>query len=77
MSDIYAYDLADIPEALSKNEELREAVIALVETQPIAAKVLEGGDRLERFRAILKDLFNDYDSSEAIRRTEAELPRDA
>ncbi|MCH7584566.1 MAG: hypothetical protein IH941_05335 [Acidobacteria bacterium] len=54
MADVYAHDLHDIPVALSKNKELREAVIALVETQPIAAKVLEGGDRLEKEAAALE-----------------------
>ena len=75
MADLYAHDFYEIPDVLSNNEELREAIIALVETQPIAGKVTEGGDRLDRFRTILRNLFSDHDFSEAVRRTEAELPR--
>ncbi len=77
MADIYARELYEIGEVLSQNEELREAVIALVEKKPIPGKVTDGGDRVERFRAILKDLFNGgINFSEAYRRTEIELPRD-
>ena len=76
MADIYARELYEIREVLSQNDELREAVIALVEYKPIPGKATEGGDRVERFRAILKDLFNGgINFSEAYRRTEIELPR--
>lgn len=76
MADIYAQDLYEIPEVLSHNGDLREAVIALVESQPIAGKATEGGDRVNRFRAILIDLFNgDTNFTEAYHRTERELPR--
>ena len=76
MADIYAQDLYGIPEVLSQNEELRKEVIALVENKPIAGKATDGGDRDEKLRTILKDLFNGgINFSEAYRRTEIELPR--
>jgi hypothetical protein len=76
MSEVLANDFTEIPTVLSQNEALRNAVVALVATDAMAGKVTEGGDRLERFRAILTDLVNgQIGLGEAIRRTQAELPR--
>jgi hypothetical protein len=76
MPDILANDFTEISSVLSQNDELRSRVLALIGNQPMAAKVTEGGDRLEKFRIILTDLVNNRISlTEAFGRTEVELSR--
>lgn len=76
MSDLYANDFTEISDVLSENTELRAAVLSLIDDQPIPAKVMEGGDRLEKFRAIMKSLVQgEIDLTEAYRRTEIDLSR--
>jgi len=76
MSDLYANDFTEISSVLSANTELRKAVLDLIDDQPIAGKVMEGGDRLEKFRAIMKELVQgEIDLPEAYHRTEIDLPR--
>jgi hypothetical protein len=76
MPEFYANDFTEIPATLAKNEGLRHAVLELIDNQPMPGKVTEGGDRLVRFRGIIKDLVNgQIGLPEAYRRTESELPR--
>ena len=74
--DILANDFTEILPTLSQNQELLQAVNSLITTEPILAKATEGGNRLEKFREILKDLVgNRISLNEAYERTEVELPR--
>ena len=76
MAEIYAQDFSEILVTLAQNNELRIKVLYLIAEQPMPGKVTEGSDRLQRFRVILADLINgQFDISEAIRRTQAEIPR--
>lgn len=76
MSEELANDFTEILAVFSRNDALRSAALALIANQPMAGKVTEGGDRLERFRAILTDLINGRtDMVGAIRKTEVELSR--
>ena len=76
MLEKYAKDFFDIPATLASNDNLREEVIALIQSAPMPGKVLEGNNRLEIFRAILIDLVNgQINLGEAYLRTEKELPR--
>lgn len=73
----FASDFYAIPAALAENEDLRERVLGLVQRAPMPGKVLEGDDRLARFRAILTDLVQGkIGLAEAYWRTEEELPRE-
>jgi hypothetical protein len=76
MPDRFAQDFFEIPDALATNNDLREAVLALVQNEPMPGKVLEGGNRLDLFREILTDLTTgDISLDEAYWRTETEIPR--
>lgn len=76
MSDRFAEDFFEIPAALATNDDLREAVVALIQNEPMPGKVLEGGNRLDVFRAIIVDLSSgDILLDEAYWRTETETPR--
>lgn len=77
MTDLYARDFSGIPDALLHNVVLRQRVIALIEVQPMPGKVLEGGDRLQRFRAILVDLVKaQITVGQAIRLAGTQISRD-
>lgn len=77
MPEMLANDFAGISAALSQDDVLRNQVLVLIAHQPMAGKVTEGGDRLERFRVILSDLVNGYiDLEKAFLRTYDELPRE-
>ena len=60
MSKQFADNFFEIPMALAANDELRQAVIALIQSEPMPGKGLEdsSGSRLEAFRSILTDLAN-------------------
>lgn len=78
MTDIHAEDFSGIPNALSQNTGLRTAVLALVAREPMAGKVTEGSDRLDKFRGILSSLINgQIGQTEAVRQTELSLPRNS
>lgn len=78
MSRVYAKEFRDIPAVLSENTELREAILRLIDEQPVPGKVTEGGDRLLRFKEILKRLVRgEIRLAEAYYYTEAELPRES
>lgn len=78
MASPYAQEFSDIPRALAENETLRNAVLALIDREPMPGKVTEGGDRLTRVRAILRDLVEGrIGLTQAYRRVDAELPRQA
>jgi hypothetical protein len=77
MSTVLAKEFAEIPNVLSKRQDLREAMVKLIENQPMPGKVTEGSDRLTRFRELLKKLtIGELNISEAYSRTENELSRD-
>ena len=72
----YADDFFDIPYVLAHNGELREAVISLVQSEPMPGKVLEGANRLELFRLILIDLVNgEVGLQDAYLQTHETIPR--
>lgn len=76
MAEIYANDFAEILDILARNTELRRAVERLTDTEAMPGKVTEGGDRLRRFRQMLKELINGgLTLEEAYARTERDLPR--
>lgn len=78
MPELYANDFTEIPVVLSQNEGLRRAMLDLIDNQPMPGKVTEGGNRLTRFRGVLKELTaGRIDLPEAYRLTKTELPRDA
>ena len=60
MSKQFADNFFEIPTALAANADLRQAVIALIQSEPMPGKGLEdrSGIRLEAFRGILTDLAN-------------------
>lgn len=77
MSNLYANEFSDISATLAERKDLRQAVLQLIDNQPVWAKALEGGDRLTRFRTILKKLVTgEMDLIEAYQGTTVELPRD-
>lgn len=74
---IFANDFGEIPSVLANNDDLRQAVLALVQTEPMQGKVTEGGNRLQAFRSILLDLVDENMTlEEAIRSTNAKLSPD-
>lgn len=76
MSSVLANDFNKILSVLSQNDKLRISTLDLINNQPIPGKATEGGDRLEKFKAILIDLINNQiDLTEAYKRTNVELPR--
>lgn len=76
MAALYANEFSEISAVLRQNNELCSAILQLVDTQPMPGKVTEGGDRLARFRMVLRDLVTgQIELLEAFRRTEAELSR--
>jgi len=76
MNKVYAKEFSEIPQTLLLNEELRSSVIKLIDEQPMAGKVTEGADRLNRFRKILKTFaVGELGLVEAYRTTSAEIPR--
>jgi len=75
-SNQYAENFYEIPDVLARNENLRRAMLRLIDTEPMPGKVTEGGNRLEVFRRILRDLTNgEFDLGEAYLKTQVEIPR--
>lgn len=75
MDTYYASEFSEIPVVLEQNTALRDAVLSLIGHELMPGKVTEGGDRLDRFRAILRDLVSgNINFTEAYQRTEQELP---
>jgi hypothetical protein len=76
MSKIWANEFGEIFQTLVERLDLREAILKLIDEQPIPGKVTEGGNRLSTFRLILKRLIKgEISLSEAYARIEVELPR--
>ncbi len=76
MLTVWANEFSEIPSVLAERADLRDAVLLLINEQPIPGKVTEGGNRLSRFREIMKSLVNGtIGIPEASRRVEIELPR--
>ena len=77
MAPPYAEDFGQILATLAANAPLSQAVKALIHGEPMPGKVTEGGNRLDRFRAVLVELTNgSLDLDAAYRRTEEMLPRE-
>lgn len=73
---LYANDFAEIPAALANNQPLRDAMLSLIASEPVPGKATEGGNRVMVLRTILQELASGgINVHQAIRRTEAELPR--
>lgn len=71
----WASHFYEIPDALENNEIVRDRSLALIESEPIHAKAVEGGDRSSTFRDILRDFFvGDAGFDDARTRVSAELP---
>ena len=78
MSDQYAENFFEIPNALTVNNALPQFITDLIGSESIPGKVLEddNGDRLGAFRDILIDLVNGKIVLEtAYQQTELKLPR--
>lgn len=76
MSDIFANDFTDILNTLSQNQNILDKVNTLIANESITGKAIQGGDRLEKFRDILKNLVaNKISLDEAYKKTKIELPR--
>ena len=76
MADRYANEFSEIATTLAADGDLRAAVDALAATEAMPGKVTEGDGRLDRFRAILRDLIAGRISlDQAYQRTGQELPR--
>lgn len=52
----FASEFSEITEVMAKSDELRKAMIALVNTAPHHGKALEGGTRQRVFKSMLTDL---------------------
>lgn len=76
---VFAEEFGDIQRILTLNTDLKDEVYALVQSAHVHAKVLEGSNRLDRFRGIMERLVaEEIDLAEAVRRTERYLsPRDS
>ncbi len=76
MQTQYANEFREIPMVLAANTDLRDQVLALVSSEPMPGKVLEGGNRLDVFRSILERLIRGELSLQiAYAETEASIPR--
>ena len=78
MPNQYAKDFFEIPTALAANDDLRQRVVSLIESDSILGKALEddSGNRLRSFRDILIELANSKIFLDAAyQETEAKLPR--
>lgn len=72
----YAVQFSEITTVLAANTQLRAAVDNLAATEPMPGKATEGGNRLNQFRIILRDLIaGRIGFEEAILRTGQGLPR--
>ncbi|MBE7474275.1 MAG: hypothetical protein HS114_34530 [Anaerolineales bacterium] len=77
MLKLYANEFSEIPIVLSKRADLRGAMIKLVETESVAGKVTEGGNRLDLFRSVLKPLIiGELTLTNAYQRTMLHLTRE-
>lgn len=76
MAKIYAKEFSEISQTLLINTDLCNSIIKLIDRQPIAGKVTEGGTRLDDFREILNKLVTgETNLPEAYRETEIKIPR--
>ena len=72
----YAGQFSEITTVLAANPHLRATVDNLAATEPMPGKATEGGNRLNQFRVILRDLIaGRIGLDEAISRTGQQLPR--
>ncbi len=75
MAKKYAKEFSEIGLVLEERPDLQDAILKLVDVEPMPGKATEGEDRLDRFKSILKRLFlGEVDLVEACRLTEHELP---
>lgn len=76
MSNVFANQFRDIPSTLQIREDLRSSALALIGTQPILGKALDGPGRVDTFRAVLKQLvLGAITPEQAYESTETLLPR--
>jgi len=75
MAEVWANEFQDILPTLQQRHDLRDRVLVLAD-QETPGRVTEGGDRLQRLRAVLRDLANGaLTLPEAYVRVGRELPR--
>lgn len=73
-SQAWANEFSEITPTLAGRPDIRDVMSGLIATRPIPGKVLEGGNRLEIFRGILKKLVaGEISLDEAIRETAIDL----
>lgn len=78
MTGIFASEFSEISQALRANSTLRERMENLIAFDDMPGKVLEGNDRLHRFRRILGEFtIGRIDFLGVISRIENDLPRDS
>src|SRR5512145_1417787 len=76
MSKIYANEFREIHSVLQRRPDLRSAMLMLVDSQPMHGKVIEGENRINSFRQILRQLIlGNLSLEEAYQKTEHALPR--
>lgn len=76
MPNTFAKEFRDIPSTLAANGELCEAILKLVQSEPMPGKATEGANRIDLFRPILESFFKgEIDLKIAISDTESKLPR--
>lgn len=76
MSETLASEFSEILPVLLQSVELRSTVLNLIDNEPVAGKVTEGDDRLEKFRQIPQDLVNNQITlQESFIRVQNDLPR--
>ena len=74
-SAVWANDFGEIVPTLQQRPDLRERIIGLL-PQAMPGKVTEGGDRVDRLRVILADLFEGRLALvDAYREVSCQLPR--
>lgn len=76
MRDGYAEDFHEILTVLESNEFIRTEVLKLIDEKNVVGKVLEGGDRKQRFKDIMRQLVNgEVNLDDCYLKVEREVPR--
>jgi hypothetical protein len=72
----WANNFDEIENTIAEREDIKKEMLTLIKERDIAGKVLEGGNRLNNFRLILKDLTEaKITFQQTIRKTELNLPQ--
>ncbi len=79
MNELYANDFFEIIPVLSKNQNIKNKIIALIKSRPIGGKVIEEENRKLEFREILLKLIKGdiIDLVSAYNQVQIDIPRNA